>query len=170
MDFFNDFWNWAWARHSNELSWYIRPLFFIPFCFFAYRRSLAGMLWTLFALLTSMFWFPAPKQPRPEVLAFLKMEQDYVLTPWTFEKVLLTLTVPLTFTGLAFAFWYRRWQYGFIIMVAVAIGKIVWSSAFGGSAGSAVILPALVGLVSCVVALAWMVRHTTSKTPSKSHD
>ena len=27
---------WAWGRHHNVLSWYIRPLFFLPFCFFAY--------------------------------------------------------------------------------------------------------------------------------------
>jgi hypothetical protein len=27
--------SWAWARHHNILSWYVRPLFFLPFCFFA---------------------------------------------------------------------------------------------------------------------------------------
>jgi hypothetical protein len=31
----NDFLSWVWARHHNELSWYVRPLFLLPFCFFA---------------------------------------------------------------------------------------------------------------------------------------
>jgi hypothetical protein len=55
--------SWAWARHHNVLSWYIRPLFFLPFCFFAYRRSWAGIVATLVALATSMAWFPAPTKP-----------------------------------------------------------------------------------------------------------
>ena len=57
--------SWAWARHHNVLSWYIRPVFFLPFCFFAYRRSWAGILATLVALATSMAWFPAPTNPDP---------------------------------------------------------------------------------------------------------
>ena len=40
---------WAWDRHHNSLSWYIRPLFLIPF-YFAYQRSLRAI----------MAWFPAP--------------------------------------------------------------------------------------------------------------
>ena len=28
----DEFAAWAWARHHNELSWYIRPLFLLPFC------------------------------------------------------------------------------------------------------------------------------------------
>ena len=60
----NEFTAWAWERHHNVLSWYIRPLFFLPFCYFAYRRSLFGMVLTLVALATSMFWFPAPEHDR----------------------------------------------------------------------------------------------------------
>ena len=36
----DEFTAWAWERHHNILSWYIRPLFLLPFCYFAYRRSL----------------------------------------------------------------------------------------------------------------------------------
>ena len=36
----------AWTRHHNILSWYVRPLFILPFCFFAYRRSLTGIVAT----------------------------------------------------------------------------------------------------------------------------
>lgn len=57
----SDFFDWTFARHQNILSWYIRPLFLIPFCFFAYRHSPSGIALTIFLLLTSMFWFPVPQ-------------------------------------------------------------------------------------------------------------
>jgi hypothetical protein len=39
-----------WARHHNVLSWCIRPLFLLPFCYFAYERSLWGIVLTVVAL------------------------------------------------------------------------------------------------------------------------
>jgi hypothetical protein len=57
--FLDEFLSWAWARHHNPLSWYIRPLFLLPFCYFAYKRSTWGIVLTLFALATSMVWFPS---------------------------------------------------------------------------------------------------------------
>ena len=51
----DEFAAWAWARHHNVLSWYIRPLFLLPFCYFAYKRSLWGITLTVVALATSMF-------------------------------------------------------------------------------------------------------------------
>ena len=33
---------WAWERHHNVLSWSVRPLLLLPFCWFAYRRNLLG--------------------------------------------------------------------------------------------------------------------------------
>jgi hypothetical protein len=39
VELINDVATWAWARHHNILSWYIRPLFLLPFCLFAYRRG-----------------------------------------------------------------------------------------------------------------------------------
>lgn len=56
------FWDWLWQRHHNQLSWYIRPLFLIPFCWFAYRRSWAGIMLVIFLTLTSMGWFAAPSE------------------------------------------------------------------------------------------------------------
>ena len=41
---------WAWDRHHNVLSWYIRPLFLLPFAWFAYRRSPGGIAATVVAL------------------------------------------------------------------------------------------------------------------------
>jgi hypothetical protein len=57
MDELNQLLEWAWARHHNMYSWYIRPLFILPFCYFAWRRSLIGIAVTLVATLTSIAWF-----------------------------------------------------------------------------------------------------------------
>ena len=65
-----EFGDWAYDRHANVLSWYIRPLFLLPLAWFAYRRSGWGIAGTLVALATSIFWFPAPAQPDPQVLEF----------------------------------------------------------------------------------------------------
>lgn len=81
MEIINDFQAWAWLRHLNLLSWYIRPLFLIPFVYFAYRRSWPGIIVTLIALATSMFWFPAPANPDPRAFEFLAAEREYLT--WT---------------------------------------------------------------------------------------
>ena len=100
----DEFAAWAWARHHNEPSWYIRPLFILPFCYFAYRRSLFGITLTVVALATSMFWFPAPERANPGAAEFLAMEREYLLGEWSLWKVLLALLGPLSFAALAVAF------------------------------------------------------------------
>jgi len=72
VELLDAFLSWAWARHHKILSWYIRPLFLLPFCYFAYRRSIKGIVLTLLALASSMFWFLEPEQPDPEALDFLQ--------------------------------------------------------------------------------------------------
>src|ERR671910_2521114 len=82
---------WAWERHHNVLSWYIRPLFFLPFCYFAYKRSLWGIVLTLLALATSLSWFPAPETTSPAVTEMLAAEEEYLTADWTLWKVLVAL-------------------------------------------------------------------------------
>ena len=153
MEGLNDFLTWAWARHHNVLSWYIRPLFIIPFVFFAYRRSWKGMLITVIGLATSMFWFPAPETVDPAVAQFLAVEKEYILGPVTTQKILLWVTVPLFFFLLAMAFWKRSWWWGLAIINLAALGKVVWSVLEGGESGWAVLLPAVIGLLLCDAAV-----------------
>lgn len=77
-----DFFEWAFMRHQNQLSWYSRPLFLIPFCYFAYKRSWAGALISTFAMLTSMFWFPQPERVSEQVIEFLQFERQYLMGKW----------------------------------------------------------------------------------------
>lgn len=147
MDLLNDLAAWAWARHHNPLSWYIRPLFLVPFCYFAWRRSGWGLGLTLVGLLTSMAWFPAPAVPDPRAAQFLAHERDYLLGPWTPLKVLFTLTVPAFLVGLGAAFWWRSWRIGLAIANIGTLFKIWWSFHYGGSSGWTVVPAAMGGLV-----------------------
>lgn len=94
MALFPTFFEWAFKRHQNQWSWYLRPLFLIPACYFAYRRSLMGIAATAFFLLTSMFWFPEPESVDENVREFLAMEMDYLRSPWDLGKIVFTLLVP----------------------------------------------------------------------------
>ncbi len=156
MDLMQEFAAWAWARHHNVLSWYIRPLFLIPYCYFAYRRSALGIAATLFALATSMFWFPVPESVSPAVVAALEAERVYLLGRWNVWKVLLALLVPLSLAALAAAFWQRSLWWGAAVVNAMALTKVAWTGVvFERDAFLAHLVPALGGLAVCNVLLLW---------------
>jgi hypothetical protein len=155
----DEFVAWAWARHHNVLSWYVRPLFFLPFCYFAYRRTLWGIVLTLLALATSMFWFPAPEQASPAVNEMLRAEKDYLTSNWTAWKVLVALVVPLTFAALGLAFWRRSLVWGLAVVNAAILFKIGWTFLFSTEAGAMSHLPAAVlGLVVCDALILYVIR------------
>jgi hypothetical protein len=157
----DEFAAWAWARHHNELSWYVRPLFFLPFCYFAYKRSIWGMVLTLVALATSMFWFPVPERVDPRAAEFLAMEREYLTGDWTMAKVLMALIVPISFAALALAFWKRSIVYGLVLINAVVLVKVAWSFYFGDESGGLTLLPsAVVGLAVCDAVILYVARRT----------
>lgn len=145
------FFEWAFERHQNQLSWYSRPLFLIPFCYFAYRKSFAGISISLFALLTSMFWFPQPDEVSKEVINFLDFERQYLTQNWNTSKIILTTTVPVSLFLLALAFWKRNLWFGLTVIVLMAVGKIIWSIQNAGEAGQSILVPAIIGLIICVL-------------------
>ena len=155
----DDFAAWAWARHHNELSWYVRPLFLLPYCYFAYKRSLWGIVLTVLALATSMFWFPVPNTVDPKAAEFLAVEREYLTSGWTLTKILLALLVPASFAALAVAFWRRSLLWGLAVINAMVLVKIVWSFYFGDDAGGLTLLPsALAGLAVCDAVILYVAR------------
>jgi hypothetical protein len=159
---------WAWGRHHNILSWYVRPLFILPFCFFAYRRSLFGIVLTIIALATSMFWFPAPDHASPAVNEMLRAEEAYLTANWTFWKVLIALLVPLTFAALGLAFWRRSLVWGLAVVNAAILFKIAWTFLFSTQAGALSHLPAAVlGLVVCDALILYVIHRMRA---SSSHE
>lgn len=145
------FFDWCFERHHNQWSWYIRPIFLIPFCLFAYKHSWSGISITVFCLFTSMFWFNKPDQVSEQVHAFLQFEKDWLYGSWDLKKTLLIITVPVSFLALALAFWKRSLIMGLAVVVLMATGKIVWSIQNAGESGETVLIPALVGMIICSV-------------------
>ena len=152
------FFNWAFKRHHNILSWYIRPLFIIPMVIFAFKKSFAGIFASIFALFTSMFWFPAPATNDPQVLEFLAFEMDYLKGTWTAPKIVISLAVPLFFFILLIAAWKRNWKWLLSVIIGAAVLKFIWSIVFIGEAGMSILKPALLGLIICIGGLSYFFR------------
>ncbi len=143
------FFDWVFDRHHNQWSWYLRPIFLIPFCYFAYKKSWAGISITIFCLFTSMFWFNRPEVVTEEVKTFLQFEKDWLYGTWNYKKLLLIITVPVSFFALGLAFWKRSLLMGLGVVVLMATGKIIWSIQNAGESGKSIIVPAVVGLLLC---------------------
>ncbi|WP_072995786.1 hypothetical protein [Pseudozobellia thermophila] len=143
------FFDWVFERHHNQWSWYLRPLFLLPFCYFAYKKSFAGMMVSIFALFTSMFWFPRPEMVSASVVDFLEFEKEYLYGEWNLGKQLLTLTIPISLIALGFAFWKRSLIMGIAVVVLMATGKMVWSIQNAGESGKSILIPAIIGLLIC---------------------
>lgn len=143
------FFNWVFERHHNQWSWYIRPVFLIPFCYFAYKRSWTGISITLFCLFTSMFWFNKPEVVSENVKTFLQFEKDWLYGEWNIQKIMLITTVPVSFIALGLAFWKRSLLMGLGVVVLMATGKIVWSIQNAGESGKSILIPAVLGLLIC---------------------
>ena len=168
MDVWHDFLNWAWERHQNPLSWYIRPLFILPFCYFAYRKGAWGMVLTIVAVASSMFWFPAPELGSSTGAAFLAMERQYLAAPWGIGKTAMAALIPIWFIALAGAFWLRSWIAGFLVINVGAALKIVWSFYFGGEAAWSTIPPVAIGLVVCNGFLVYMYHRMSSRAANNA--
>jgi len=144
------FFNWAFERHHNILSWYIRPIFIIPIVLFAYKKSYTGIFLSIFALFTSMFWFPAPAESSPQVISFLAYEMEYLQGVWTAPKIIMSLAVPLFFIMLIIAAWKRNWKWLLVVVIGAAVLKILWSVVYSGEAGLSILKPAITGLIICI--------------------
>ena len=165
MDVLGDFLNWAWARHHNPLSWYIRPLFILPFCYFAYRRSVWGMLLTVAAVTSSMFWFPAPATPDPTAATFLEVERQWITGPPSLSRLLLTALIPAWFLALAAALRMRSWLAVVVIIAGGTALKVAWSFYVAGASAWIIVPPVALGnaVVACVLIYAyWRTRHQST--------
>ena len=152
MEWLGDFGSWVWARHHNLLSWYVRPLFILPYCWFAYRRNRIGLALTIALFPTSLFWFPAPLEPSPQALSYLAWERRFFLESPA-RAAALAAAVAVFLWALAAAFWRRSWLWGLGVLNMATLLKVGWSLYFGGEAGRGAVLPALVTLLVCDAAI-----------------
>jgi hypothetical protein len=143
------FFDWAFDRHHNQLSWYIRPIFLIPFCFFAYKHSWSGVSITIFALFTSMFWFSKPEIVSENIIEFLQFEKEYLYGEWNTMKTIMALTIPISFLALGLSFWKRSLLMGLGVVILMSTGKIIWSIQNAGASGKSILIPAVIGVLIC---------------------
>jgi hypothetical protein len=164
---------WAWERHANILSWYIRPLFLLPLAYFSYKRWISGIVFTLVALATSIAWFPAPERVRPEVAEFLAFERAWLTSGWTPEKVFSWTLAVAGLAVLCLAFWKRSLAYGLVVITTLAVGKMAWGVVEGRGTGWAMLIPAIAGLVICNGVVLYALRRHGRRSlsgPSRSPD
>ncbi|WP_027183166.1 hypothetical protein [Desulfovibrio inopinatus] len=162
MMFSPTFFDWMWARHHNVWSWYIRPLLLLPFCFFAWKKSFGGMAFSIFAMATSMGWFPPPQNPDPHVTAFLQSEYAYLYGDITTFTVLGWIAVLVTYLFMGIACFMRNIRLAMLIVIAAATLKIIWSRLEGGTSGWAILPAALIGALICVLLL-WVMGKYAAK-------
>jgi hypothetical protein len=141
----NEILDWAFQRHLNPFSWYIRPIFLILFCLMAYKRSWKGIVIVLLLMFSSMVWFPAPATIDPQMQSVLEYEKALVKNPFT---LFLAITAMITsMTLIAMAFWKRSFLLGLIILNIALIGKLIGSLALVGKDGWGPLYVIVFGLV-----------------------
>jgi hypothetical protein len=161
---------WAWERHANILSWYVRPLFLLPLAYVSYKRWISGIVVTLVALATSMAWFPAPGSVPPEVAEFLAFERAWLTSGWTPEKVLSWTLVVVGLATLCLAFWKRSLAYGLVVTTTLAVGKMAWGVVEGRGTGWAMLVPAMAGLMICNGGVLYAMRRRGGRSSHGSPD
>jgi hypothetical protein len=130
----------------------------LPFCYFAHKKSAAGLVLTIVGVTSSMFWFPAPSEVDPRAAAFLAMERQYVTGEWNWAKTGMTALIPTWFVLLGWTFWRRSWAAGILVINAGAALKVTWSFYFGGGTAWSIIPPVLLGALICNTVLLYAFR------------
>ena len=139
---------WVWDRHQNQFSWYSRPLFLIPACYYAYRQKFWMIIGFMTMLFCSLFWFAAPVSVPEHVSGYLEWEKQLFFSNESMVPLLvLTLVVIVFLVAMFSAFWRRNSWLGLIVINAGTILKIVISIALGKESGMAAIVPSLSSLV-----------------------
>ncbi len=156
--------SWIWDRHQNQFSWYSRPLFLIPACYYAYRQNLWMVVGFMILMACSLYWFAAPAIVSEQVRGYLEWEKQLFFTNESRVPLIsLTVAVLIFLFGLFYAFWKRNVWVGLVLINAGTVAKIIVSVFFGGELGTAAILPSLssLAIINCTTYLIW--RHTTRK-------
>ena len=165
-----DLGTWIWNRHQNQFSWFSRPIFIIPACYYAYRRMIWHVLGFMGLLGTSLFWFPSPAQVPVSVSKYLEWEKQLFFTNESpIPLVVLSITVTVFLLFLFVAFWQRKAFYGLLLINIGTILKIVTSLILGKEVGSAAIVPSLSSIlvIDLVFFAIWKCRANRNRPHSR---
>lgn len=149
---------WVWDRHQNQFSWYSRPLFLIPACYYAYRRKFGLIFGFMAMLFCSLFWFAAPENVAEHVSGYLEWEKQLFFSNKSMVPIIsLSVAVAAFLVGLFSAFWYRSFWLGLILINAGTVLKIIVSVTLGNEFGTAAVIPSLssLAIINFVAFFAW---------------
>jgi hypothetical protein len=149
-----DFANWYFSRHANVLSWAIRPLFMVGFCYFALKRNATLAAAMIFLTLLSSVFFPAPEAANPMVEQFLAKEKEWILGPLSVMKITEFGALVGGIFLLGYAFWKRSLKWGITLLLLVVFLKILWGVIYGGESGITIVYAAL---FTGVVTMIWII-------------
>lgn len=114
-----------------------------------------------------MFWFNKPEIINPQAMEFLEFEKEWLFGIWDYKKILLALTVPISFFLLGFAFWKRSLWMGLGVVALIASGKIVWSIYNASDSGKQILIPAIIGLIICILLIYYGFRRLEKRSNKK---
>ncbi|MCY7904406.1 hypothetical protein MOB40_05705 [Bacillus inaquosorum] len=135
-----DILDWAFRRHVNPLSWYIRPLFLLVLVYAAYKRSWKGIIITFVLMMSSMVWFPEPKKIYLQMQKVLEFEQMLLSSP-------ISAVLTIVFMIVLATFWKRSLVLGVILLNVTLAGKVALSLFFTGENGWAPLGNTIFGLM-----------------------
>lgn len=69
----------------------------------------------------------------------------------TITKLFQLYLIPISLFLLGYAFWKRSLWMGVLLLECIAFGKIAWGIYNTGNSGTSIILPAMIGLIPCIV-------------------
>lgn len=165
------FFEWAFKRHQNVLSWWIRPLMLIPFALAAWFRSWPFIWLSLIALFTSMFWFPAPDIPDAKVMEFLAMEKQLLSAGWNVQNIFGALGVCLYGILLGAAIWHRSILLTIAAILCGGLLKIIWSVIFSPQAGTSILPMAVAGTIFAAIIIGFVIsKFKTATARQKIND
>ena len=146
--------NWYFSRHANVLSWLIRPVFMIGFCYFALKRNATLAAAMIFLTLLSSVFFPTPDVVNPTVEEFLAKEKEWILGPLSVMKLTELGALIAGIFLLGYAFWRRSLKWGIILLFIIIFLKILWSVIYGGESAITLVY---VAVFTGIVTMIWII-------------
>ena len=143
MELLSDFADWAWARHHNALSWYIRPLIIIAFAMAAWNKKLLLTIGLGLFFPISAIVFPAPEHPKPFITNFLAEERAWIEALSLWNGIAFVCLVVAFLWLLAASLWKRSFWLGILVANLGGAAKLVFSLFSWGEPGMTVIIPTL---------------------------
>ncbi|MCH5586083.1 hypothetical protein MK805_14165 [Shimazuella sp. AN120528] len=157
----------ALSRHLNPLNWYIRAIFLIGSCYFAYKRSWIGLVST-FVFMTLILVGSVANGAFDNLQMQAGLEYEKIL----FHSPLSTLAIVFVYLMFAvllcLAFWKHSIKLGLIIWNIYLVGKILLGYFYMGDSAWTTISYTIFGLIIINRVGLYLLRQNTKRKLHKA--